>query len=168
MRFIFLIFFSITTLISSELDITAKLMPRIILQSSLADKSKDINIAIAYTPNVMSRALELKRLVSTTAKAHTVKTVLVDVSKKNYSLDNYQALYICELEESNLQRLLKNTRKKQIITFAKNSNQFVKGVMFFIESKRKINIYLNTKSAELANIGFNSTLLKYVKTYDKK
>jgi len=164
-RIIFALTLLLTTLFSAEIDIHAKLMPRIVLQSSLANQSDSINIAIAYTPKLVYRAVKLKKLIATSVKGRVINTTLLDVTK-NYSLKNFQALYLSDLDGKIIDELIKKSKENKIITFGKDLKQFKKGAIFFIESKRKINIYLNTKFANDANIGFNPSLLKYVKHHD--
>ena len=168
MRIIYVITLLLTPLFSAGIDINAKLIPRIVLQSSIIKENQPINIAIAYRPNAIYRAVQLKKLIAKSLKGVEIKTTLLDISKKNYSLDNIQALYLSNLDDKELEELINISQKKRIITFSKNIKQFKKGAIFFIESKRKINIYLNTKFSNDSNIGFNPSLLKYVKNYDEK
>ena len=167
-RTVYILALLLTPMFSAGIDVNAKLIPRIILQSSLNKEYKTINIAIAYRPKSIYKAVRLKKLISNQIKGRVIKTSLLDVSKENYSLNNIQALYLSDLDKKDLENIINKAQKKGIITFSKNIEQFKKGAIFFIESKRKINIYLNTKFSNDANIGFNPSLLKYVKHYDEK
>jgi len=167
-RIIYAIILLLTPLFSSGIDINAKLIPRIVLQSSIIKENQTINIAIAYRQNAIYRAVQLKKLITKSLKGVEIKTTLLDISKKNYSLDNIQAIYLSDLDNKELEDLISKAQKNRIITFSKNIKQFKMGAIFFIESKRKINIYLNTKSSNDSNIGFNPSLLKYVKSYNEK
>lgn len=158
----------LTPIFSAGIDVNAKLIPRIILQSSLNKENQTINISIAYRPKSIYRAVRLKKLIANQIKGRVIKTSLLDVSKENYSLDNIQALYLSDLDKRDLENIINKAQKEGVITFSKNIEQFKKGAIFFIESKRKINIYLNTKFSNDANIGFHPSLLKYVKNYDEK
>lgn len=167
-RIIYILTLLLTPIFSAGIDVNAKLIPRIILQSSLNKENQTINIAIAYRPKSIYRAVKLKKLISNSIKGRAIKTSLLDVSKEAYSLNNFQALYLSDLDNKDLENIINKAQKKGVITFSKNIEQFKKGAIFFIESKRKINIYLNTKFSNDANIGFHPSLLKYVKHYDEK
>jgi len=165
---IYTILLLLTPLISEPININAKLIPRIVLQSSIIGENQPINIAIVYKPNTLYKAIKLKKLIAKSLKGVDIKTTLLDVTKSNYSLDNIQALYLSDLDDKELEKIIDIAKKKRIITFSKNIEQFKKGAIFFIESKRKINIYLNSKFSDDLNIGFNPSLLKYVKNYNEQ
>jgi len=165
---IYTIILLLTPLFSASIDINAKLIPRIVLQSSIISENQPINIAIAYKPDTLYKALRLKKLIAKSLKGVEIKTTLLDITKSDYSLDNIQALYLSDLDDKELEKIIDMAQKKRIITFSKNIKQFKKGAIFFIESKRKIKIYLNSKFSDDSNIGFNPSLLRYVKNYNEK
>jgi len=167
-RIIFLSAFLISTLSASTIEISAKLIPRILFQSSIVSDKKTVNIAVVYTKNSLSKARELKNKIKPNYKEYSIDVTLVDAAKSPFKFDKYEGAYIFSNSNIDIDNLVKEAKSNSVLTFSDSYAQLKQGILFFIESKRKIVIHLNAESADRSNIGFNPTFLKYVKRYDGK
>lgn len=160
-----LIAFCALTLLGHDLSIVAKLVPRIIIHSSIVKKSKVIDIAIVHSRFNEHYAYKLKNKLANDTYDFNWRINCLDIEKKNFSLDGYESVYVLDIEENDFGLLIKEVRENRVITFSDRLKYLDKGVMFAIKQNRKVSIHINLDEADAMDIGFDPSALKYMKKY---
>ena len=164
--FFIVIAFSLSLFGSDLLKIHRKLVPITLLQvkSIVKKNDKTIKILIIVNENELLKAQELEDLMPNKIKNFYMETNILKESKIDELLTlDFDAIYTFSLKNSTYEVINRYCLKNKIVTFSNSYTGLEKGILIFIDKKKKIKIYMNTKTMKSLKIPFNSKFLSIVK-----
>jgi len=164
--FFIVIALSLSLFCSDLLKIHRKLIPITLLQVKNIVKKDDktIKILIVANENELLKAQELEDLMPNKIKNFYIETNILKESKIDELLTlDFDAIYTFLLKNSTYEVINKYCLKNKIVTFSNSYTGLEKGMLIFIDKKKKIKIYMNTKTMKSLKIPFNSKFLSIVK-----
>jgi len=167
MKIFFIVIALSLSLFSSDLlKIHRKLVPMTLLQvkSIVKKEDKTIKILIIANANELLKAQELKDLIPNKIKNFYIETNIIEELDVDTLLTlKVDAIYTFSLKHSSYETINKFSLKNSIVTFSNSYVGLEKGMLIFIDKKKKINIYMNSKTMKYLKIPFNSKFLSIVK-----
>jgi len=167
MKILFIVIALSLSLFGSDLlKIHRKLVPMTLLQvKTIAKKyDKTIKIIIISNENELLIAQELQDLIPKKIKTFKIKTEILQESNINkLNIKKFDAIYTFSLKDKTYKSINSISLEKKIVTFSNSKLGIEKGMLIFIDKKKKINIYMNSKTMKQLKIPFNSKFLSIVK-----
>ena len=164
--FFIVIALSLSLFGSDLLKIHRKLVPITLLQvkNIVKQDDKTIKILIVANENELLKAQELEDLMPNKIKNFYIETNILKESKIDELLTlDFDAIYTFSLKNSTYEVINRYCLKNKIVTFSNSYTGLEKGMLIFIDKKKKIKIYMNTKTMKSLKIPFNSKFLSIVK-----
>jgi len=167
MKIFFIVIALSLSLFSSDLlKIHRKLVPMTLLQvKSIAKKDdKTIRILIIVNTNELLIAQELEELIPHKIKNFNIKVDILQESNIDDLISKkFDSIYTFSLKDETYDIINNISFKGTVVTFSNSYIGLKKGMLIFIDKKKKINIYMNSKTMKLLKIPFNSKFLSIVK-----
>ncbi len=166
MKIIFVVLLSSLLLFSSDLlNIHRKLIPMTLLQiKTIAKKSdKTIKILIITKENELLKAHKLQDMFSSNVKNFTLETQILQESdiQEIYSM-KFDAIYAFSLDRSTYKLIQKIVKKRGVVSFSNTNKGLKNGILIYIDKKKRIRIYINSKMMKQQKIPFSSKFLSIV------
>lgn len=166
MKIIFVVLLSSLLLFSSDLlNIHRKLIPMTLLQiKTIAKKSdKTIKILIITKENELLKAHKLQNMFSSSVKNFTLETQILQESdiQEIYSM-KFDAIYAFSLDRSTYKLIQKIVKKRGVVSFSNTNKGLKNGILIYIDKKKRIRIYINSKMMKQQKIPFSSKFLSIV------
>jgi len=164
--FFIVIALSLSLFGSDLLKIHRKLVPITLLQvkNIVKQDDKTIKILIVANENELLKAQELEDLMPNKIKNFYIEINILKESKIDELLTlDFDAIYTFSLKNSTYEVINRYCLKNKIVTFSNSYTGLEKGMLIFIDKKKKIKIYMNTKTMKSLKIPFNSKFLSIVK-----
>ena len=164
--FFIVIALSLSLFGSDLLKIHRKLVPMTLLQvkSIAKKKNKTIKVLIIANENELLTAQELEDLIPNKIKKFYIETnILLESNIDNLLTLEFDAIYTFSLKDPTYKIINEISLKNSIVTFSNSYLGLEKGMLIFIDKKKKINIYMNAKTMKNIKIPFNSKFLSIVK-----
>jgi len=169
MKIFFIVLALSYTLFGSDLlKIHRKLVPMTLLQvSTIAKKSdKTIKIVIVVNKNEQLKAIKLQNLFGEKIKRFNLDVKIVEESEiSELSNLDFDAIYAFTLTDSSYKFIDKISRERNSVTFSNTFDGFKKGLLVFIDKKKKIKIYINSDTMKILKIPFSSKFLSIVEIF---
>ena len=169
-KIIVFIAFSLSLFGSDLLQIHRKLVPMTLLQvNSIAKKAdKTINIYIISNENELLKAHEFKTMLPKKIKSFKINPTVVEESNIDELFnDDIDAIYTFSLSDLSYTTIHSIITQTDIVTFSNLYTGLKKGMLIFIDKKKKIKLYMNSKMMKLQKIPFNNRFLSIVKLVDE-
>jgi len=164
--FFIVIALSLSLFGSDLLKIHRKLVPMTLLQvkNIIKKEDKTIKILIIANENELLTAQELADLIPNKIKNFFIEVnILKESNIDNLLILDFDAIYTFSLKNETYNVINKISLQNSIVTFSNSYDGLEKGMLIFIDKKKKIEIYMNSKTMKYLKIPFNNKFLSIVK-----
>jgi SAM-dependent MidA family methyltransferase len=138
------------------------------IASVVKKNNKNIKVLIIVNQNEFTKAQKLQNLFPNKIKKFTLQTQIIEESNiKNISNYLFDAIYCFSLKKSSYNIVKNISKKRKIATFTNRLSGLKKGLLVYIEKRKKIKIWINANTMREVKVPFSNKFLSIVRMYNE-